>query len=229
MNYSVSQPNSVLRAYAREQLHGVWKKTAFTFFIIFLIYMPFYIVSVLNQIYPYVTALSIMNMFLSIIMIIIGGPFYLGCIGYFLKRIRGETISAKDIFDGFKQFSRAFVLMLLILVFTVLWSLLLIIPGIIKGLSYSMAFFVLYDNPDMKPRRALKESIRMMKGYKGKYLGLNISFIGWILLGILTLGIGYLWLYPYMYMTIANFYENLKISQKEKIVEEQSVEWQNGT
>jgi uncharacterized membrane protein len=220
MNYSVVQPNKVLRAYAREQLHGVWKKTAFDFFVIFLIYAPFYIVSALYQIYPDATAVSILYAVLLTVTLIIGGPVYLGYVGYFLKRARGEAISIKNIFEGFKQFSRAFALMLLTFIFTVLWTLLLIIPGIIKGISYSMAFFILYDNPDMKPRRALKESIRMMKGYKGKYLGISLSFIGWILLGIVTLGIGYLWLYPYIYMTIANFYENLKISQKEKLVEE---------
>jgi uncharacterized membrane protein len=215
MNYDVVQPNKVLRAYAREQLRGVWKKAAFTFFVIFLIYAPFYIVSALSQVYPNAAVVSILYAALLIVTIIIGGPFYLGYVGYFLKRIRGEAISTKNIFDGFKQFSRAFVLMLLVFIFTFLWTLLLIVPGIIKGLSYSMAFFVLYDNPDMKPRQALKESIRMMKGYKGKCLGIHLSFIGWVLLGLLTLGIGYLWLYPYMYMTFANFYENLRISQKE--------------
>ncbi|MDR1176062.1 MAG: DUF975 family protein [Treponema sp.] len=221
MNYDILQPNKVLRSYAREQLHGVWKKTAFVFFVIFLIFVPFYIGSVLNQLYPDAAAFLICYTVLFIVAIIISGPLYLGYYGYFLKRIRGEAVSIKVVFDGFKQFSRAFALMLLTIVFAFLWTLLLIIPGIIKSLSYSMAFFVLYDNPNMKPRQALKESIRMMKGYKGKYLGLNLSFIGWVLLGLLTLGIGYLWLYPYMYMTIANFYENIKISQKEMAGEEQ--------
>jgi uncharacterized membrane protein len=66
----------------------------------------------------------------------------------------------------------------------------------------------------MKPNQALKESCRMMKGYKWKLFCLGISFIGWLLLGVLTLGIGYLWIFPYMYMSFANFYENLKTSQK---------------
>jgi uncharacterized membrane protein len=229
MNYGVLQPSNALQACAREQLHGVWKKTALAFFLVFLIHAPFYMVLALNQIYPDVVAFSIPHAVFFVGTIIIGGPFYLGYSGYFLKILRGEAVSTKDIFDGFKQFPRAFTLMLLTLVFTVLWMLLLIIPGMIKGLSYSMAFFILYDNPDMKPRQALRESIRMMKGYKGKYLRLYLGFSGLIvLLGILTLGIGYLWLYPYMHMTFANFYENLKITQKEKTVEEQVAGGQNG-
>ncbi|GHV88197.1 membrane protein [Spirochaetia bacterium] len=212
--YGIIQPNSVLRAYTREQLHGVWKKMAFAFFVIFLVYIPFYAGMVLNQIYPDVTAFTVIFWALYIVAMIIGGPFYLGFAGYFLKRIRGEAISTKNIFDGFKQFGRSFVLMLLTGIFTVLWMLLLFVPGIIKSFSYSMAFFILHDNPEMKPNQALKESCRMMKGYKWKLFCLEFSFIGWALLGILTLGIGYFWLYPYMYMSIANFYENLKTSQK---------------
>ncbi|MDR0785503.1 MAG: DUF975 family protein [Treponema sp.] len=219
MNYGVIQPNNVLRASTREQLHGVWKKMAFTFFVAFLIHIPLYISTILNQLYTEVAVFSITYAALAIIYMVIGGPFYLGFAGYFLKRIRGEDICTKNIFDGFKRFSHSFVLMLLTYIFTFLWTLILIIPGIIKSLSYSMAFFILYDNPEMEPRQALKESCRMMKGYRGKLFCLELSFIGWLLLGILTLGIGWLWLYPYMYMSIANFYENLKTNQKDKLIE----------
>jgi uncharacterized membrane protein len=77
-----------------------------------------------------------------------------------------------------------------------------------------MAFFILHDNPEMRPNQALKESSRMMKGYKWKLFCLQLSFIGWLMLGTLTLGIAYLWIAPYMGMSLANFYENLKESQK---------------
>jgi uncharacterized membrane protein len=218
MNYDVIQPNNVLRAYARKQLHGVWKKMAFTFFVVFLIYLPLYTNTVLNQVYADVAIFAIMYGVLSIIYMAIAGPFYLGFVGYFLKRIRGEDIYTKNIFDGFKRFSRSLALLLLTYIFTFLWALLLIIPGIIKSLSYSMAFFILYDNPEMKPRQALKESCRMMKGHRGKLFCLVFSFIGWLLLGVLTLGIGWLWLRPYVYMSVANFYENLKANEKDKLI-----------
>lgn len=210
VNYDVIQPNNVLRTSARENLHGVWKKTAFIFFVI---YTPLYVGTVLGQLYAEVAVFSIMHTAVVIIYITLGGPFYLGFAGYFLKRIRGEDAYTKNIFDGFRYFSRGFVLGLLTYVFTLLWSLLLILPGIIKSLSYSMAFFILYDNPEMSPRQALKESCRMMKGYRGKLFGLTLSFIGWFFLGLLALGIGQFWVYPYMHMSLANFYENLKTNQ----------------
>jgi uncharacterized membrane protein len=212
--YGVIQPNNVLRAYAREQLHGVWKKMAFAFFTVFLIYIPFYIGAALVQIYPDVPAFTVIYWVLIVISMVIGGPFYLGFAGYFLKRIRGEDISIKNIFDGFKHFWRGFALMLLTGIFTVLWTLLLFVPGMIKTLSYSMAFFILYDNPGMTPNQALKESCRMMKGYKWKLFCLELGFIGWLFLSVITAGIGYFWLYPYVYMSIANFYENLKTSNR---------------
>ncbi|MDR2194145.1 MAG: DUF975 family protein [Treponema sp.] len=229
MNYDVIQSNHALRNSAKEQLHGVWKKMAFAFFVVFLIYIPLYISTVLNQLYADVAVFSILYAVFSIIYMIIVGPFCLGFAGYFLKRIRGEDIYTKNIFDGFKQFSRGFVLMLLTYIFTLLWTLVLIIPGILKSLSYSMAFFILYDNPEMKPNQALKESCRMMKGYRGKLFCLAFSFIGWLLLSVITLGIGLFWLYPYMCMSIANFYENLKTNQKDKRTEGQIGKEQNCT
>jgi len=78
-----------------------------------------------------------------------------------------------------------------------------------------MSYFIMYDSPEIKPLEALKKSETMMKGYKGKYFLLCLSFIGWVLLGIITLGIGFLWIIPYIWLTQANFYENLK-KNKEK-------------
>jgi uncharacterized membrane protein len=94
-----------------------------------------------------------------------------------------------------------------------LWSCFLIVPGIIKALGYSMAYYILYDNPGMKPFEAMKRSQNMMMGYKWKYVKLGLSFFGWILLIVLTLGIGYFWLYPYNSLTFGNFYEKKKKNQ----------------
>ena len=76
-----------------------------------------------------------------------------------------------------------------------------------------MAYYIMNDNPYIKPIEAINKSKAMMKGYKGKYFLLGLSFIGWYLLGILTLGIGYIWLTPYVGLSTANFYENLKQNQ----------------
>jgi uncharacterized membrane protein len=88
--------------------------------------------------------------------------------------------------------------------------LLLVIPGIVAAYRYSMSFYILSDNPQLSAQEAMNESKRMMNGYKGKLFCLHFSFIGWSILCVLTIGIGFLWLVPYMQASIANFYENLK-------------------
>lgn len=99
---------------------------------------------------------------------------------------------------------------LLMCLFIFLWTLLLIIPGIIKALAYSMTPFILQDFPELSVNQAINLSQKMMKGHKFDYFWLGLSFIGWILLGLLTLGIGYIWLIPYMYTSYAAFYEEVK-------------------
>lgn len=91
-----------------------------------------------------------------------------------------------------------------------LWSLLLIIPGIVKAFAYSMAVYIMVENPEMRAIDAIHKSQDMMRGHKFDLFYLMLSFIGWGLLCILTLGIGFLWLSPYMYATQAAFYEDLK-------------------
>jgi uncharacterized membrane protein len=76
-----------------------------------------------------------------------------------------------------------------------------------------MAFYILRDNPDIGAAEAITKSRQMMAGYKGKLFGLYLSFIGWMLLCFLSLGIGFLWLYPYISLSVANFYEDLKRNQ----------------
>lgn len=99
---------------------------------------------------------------------------------------------------------------LLMCLFIFLWTLILIIPGIIKALAYSMTPFILKDFPELSVNQAINLSQKMMKGHKFDYFWLGLSFIGWILLGLLTLGIGYIWLIPYMYTSYAAFYEEVK-------------------
>lgn len=94
--------------------------------------------------------------------------------------------------------------------YTLLWSLLLIIPGIVKACSYAMTPYILYDNPKLQGNAAIELSMRMMRGHKMKLCVLYLSFIGWFLLCILTLGIGFLWLKPYVQASKAAFYEDVK-------------------
>ncbi|HWJ79459.1 MAG TPA: DUF975 family protein, partial [Niallia sp.] len=80
--------------------------------------------------------------------------------------------------------------------------------------AYSQTLYLLKDNPDYGIFEAITESRRRMNGYKWKYFLLNLSFIGWGILGLFTLGIGYLWLIPYIYASNAAFYKNLIADKK---------------
>ena len=100
--------------------------------------------------------------------------------------------------------------MFLMDLFIFLWSLLFLIPGIIKSLSYAMTPFILEENPELSANEAIDRSRAMMKGHKFDYFWLLLSFIGWGFLCIFTLGIGLLWLTPYMQTAVAAFYEDVK-------------------
>jgi uncharacterized membrane protein len=146
--------------------------------------------------------------------LVLSGPLALGFTGYYLKKSRGEAVKLEDLFAGFRQFGSSFLLWLLEFIFLTLWTCLLIVPGIVKYFSYSMAFYILRDNPEIGAAEAITRSRKMMLGYKGKLFGLYLSFIGWALLCCLSLGIGFLWLIPYMELSHANFYEDLKQNQE---------------
>lgn len=141
--------------------------------------------------------------------IIISSLLVLGYNSYFLKISRNEEVTYKEIFSKTNLFAFCLLLAILISIFTTLWTLLLIIPGIIASISYSQAYFVALDNENLSAKECIDESKRLMMGHKMEYFLLCLSFIGWILLGILTLGILYFWLIPYISVTEANFYNEL--------------------
>jgi len=147
-----------------------------------------------------------------VISIAIGGPMLLGLTYYYIKLNRDETTKLKDIFQGFKNYYSSLVsslLYILIILFVLLCGLLLIVPGIIAGYRYAMSYYILSDNPYIGAKEALDRSIKLMFWYKMKLFKLDMSFVGWLLLCILTLGIGLIWLAPYWKLTRVNFYENL--------------------
>ncbi len=142
--------------------------------------------------------------------LVLAGPFMLGLAIVYLKSSRGENPTISDGFQGFKQFGSSFVAFLLSALFTFLWSLLLVVPGIIAMIRYSQTFYIINDNPEMSGSDAIKKSKDMMKGHKGEYFVLLLSFFPWYLLGCVTFGLAYLWVGPYVYQTLANYYEELK-------------------
>lgn len=129
----------------------------------------------------------------------------------FLDNLRsGKKIEIASLFSSFDDFLRIVGTYLLVGIYVFLWSLLLIVPGIIKYLEYSQTVYVLKDNPELSFNAAINRSCEMMKGHRLEYFTLYLSFIGWIFLQIITLGIASFWVSPYMNATFANYYEKLK-------------------
>lgn len=140
-------------------------------------------------------------------------PLMWGFMCLFLKfwRTRQEP-QINELFAGFtsEQYLRVMGTTLLQTVYLLLWSLLLIIPGIVKSYSYAFTSFILKDYPELKYNEAIEKSMSMMQGYKKKLFLLDLSFIGWLLLGIITCGIAFLWIEPYWSLARTAFYEDLK-------------------
>lgn len=157
----------------------------------------------------YGSAICAMLLYILVSMVPLCSPaMQVGYCKFSTKLVRRESTDAATIFQGFSSFGKALWLYIIMAFFIYLWSLLLIIPGIIKSLSYSMAPYILADNPEMTAREALRASKELMHGKKGKLFYIGLSFIGWYLLGCITMGIGFIWITPYMQTTIAAFYND---------------------
>lgn len=130
----------------------------------------------------------------------------------------GNDFKVETLFDGYKDFLRILGTLVLQNVYAFLWTLLLIVPGVIKSISYSQTYYVLKDNPELGLNAAIERSMAMMEGHKMQYFLLMLSFIGWLLLVIFTLGIAALWVSPYMNATFAHYYEYVKEEYGKKIV-----------
>lgn len=150
----------------------------------------------------------------SIVTLIITGPFSLGLSIISLNIVRGDNVTVNNLFVGFKRFLDAFLANLINGILIALWSLLFIIPGIIKGYSYSMTYYILADNPSMTANDARKKSMDIMRGNKWRLFCLQLSFIGWLLLCVLTFGILTLWISPYIQTATAAFYEDISAPLK---------------
>lgn len=189
---------------ARESLKGKWGLAIGAFAIMYLINIA---IALIPEIAPSMTPFS------TIISILLAGPFAWGLAVFSLSLSRGQEAKTKQVFEGFNHFVKSLGAYLLMVVFILLWSLLLIIPGIIASISYTMTFYILADDPSVKPMEAIDRSKKMMYGYKAKFFWLSLRFLLWSLLCLLTLGIGFLWLIPYMQITFAKFYDDIRIDQ----------------
>jgi len=133
----------------------------------------------------------------------------------YLTLTKGGTISFGDMFKGANLFGRALWLDIIMQFFILLWSMLLVVPGIIKTFAYSMSVFILADRPELTAREALRESKRITQGHKMKLFVLQLSFIPWFMLCGITFGIAMIYVAPYVNATLANFYNAIKDTPQE--------------
>lgn len=152
--------------------------------------------------------------------IIITPAFTISVLRVYQNLVREQKPQVGDAFAGFDDFWTAFKAQLLVSVFTFLWSLLFVIPGIIKAFSYSQTMLIVAENKGISAREALNRSKAMMEGHKMDLFVLGLSFIGWGLLCGITFGIAYIWVGPYMQATMVNFYNDVKPVEAEPVVEE---------
>lgn len=158
---------------------------------------------------------GILNSVLSgfIVGILAALPLTMGLYAMYLNMYKDNEWSVGDIFSSFRNgmdyYLNSFLLLFVNSIFIFLWSLLFVIPGIIKTFSYSMSPYILIDNPVMTAGEARRKSMEIMKGNKWKLFCLQFSFIGWILLSILTFGILFLWVIPAMEMSKIAFYKEI--------------------
>lgn len=139
-----------------------------------------------------------------------------GYLSFFLKISRNEDVTCNELFSKVNMAFKYILMSILIGIVVLIGTICLIVPGIILGFGLTQTSFILLDNPDMGVIDAMKLSWKMMKGYKMDYFILSLSFLGWAILLIFTLFIGYFWLVPYMQVTMCNFYNKVKESYNEK-------------
>ena len=186
----VTEPSAKIREIARHVLSGYWKPVVIGVFLYYILSTGVGVVLDYFFSYDYVVPADVYGTEImtnltyggSIYQIIIGGPLEFGMALFLLTFFRSKRADNSLLFEGFSNFGKSFVLMILITVKTFLWSLLFIIPGIIAGIRYSQAFFIMQDNPELTPGQCIKESCRIMNGNKWKLFCLTLSFIGWYLL-----------------------------------------------
>ena len=210
------QLNSELRAQARERLEGQWGTFVLMTFLMLVIQtilqIPGYIGSLLEVLSPENVLASLSFSNISNILSLLALPLSWGLTVSLLRNHREESVDLENLFDGFRggRYTRVFCALFLVNLFTFLWALLLIIPGIMKAFSYALTPYILLDEPELTAKQAISRSCEIMQGRRWKLFCLYFSFIGWGILCLLTFGIGFLWLVPYMNASVAAFYEDAR-------------------
>lgn len=158
----------------------------------------------------------VLAMFMSLISIaltmLVVNVISMGTMTWFHRAIKTEGLNMEEMFWPFKEdYGGNVLMMFLIWLYTALWSMLFVIPGIVKGYSYSLAMYIKSENPNIPASKAIELSTRMTNGHKMDLFVLDMSFIGWGILSAFTLNIlGILYVMPYQYAAKAFAYEEIK-------------------
>jgi uncharacterized membrane protein len=172
-----------IRAQARRSLKGFWK-------VIILISLIYKLVDIIGDFIPRSSTLVIV--LVSVISTIYGSFFLFGYTSIILRLVRGQNVKLKHMFSG--RFLKGLGINVVVSIYTILWSLLLIIPGIIAAIKYSMTFYIWVDNPNIGINEAINRSTEMTDGHIMDILKLELSFIGWFVLIFVSAAIiGYCW------------------------------------
>ncbi len=188
------QSTGAIMSSAHNALKGRWGKAILVYVIMIAIYLA-------------ISFLPILNYFSYLI---IDAPLSLGLAIFFLGYARGEDREINDLFKGYNDFGRLLVVSLLSVLIITFGFFLLIIPGFILSLGLSMTYFILAENPTLRPVDVLRQSWEMMKGHKADLFVMSLALFGLSILCLFTLGIGFLWLAPYSQACFVKFYEEIK-------------------
>ena len=202
----MTSPNLIHMRTAREKLKNNWSTA-------FLVGLTLIIPTLISESLKAIGSVEVGGMediSLGLIPTLVAGPLALGFSIYSLNLFRNGSADYNNIFDGFKSLGKILGVYFLMIVLVILGMILLIIPGIILAFGFSMAYFVMIDKPELGIVDTLKESWKIMKGNKTKLLGLSLRFIPWAILGILCLVVGVIFVLPWMQMSYASFYEEIK-------------------
>lgn len=184
---------------SRELRHQAWEQLRKSYWMVL-------VVTLIVTAVPTATSVAVVGFILM-------GPLLVGQAIYLIDMIEtgSEGKKIELVIEGFKRsFVNSFLAVLLTGIFTFLWSLLFIIPGIIKSLAYAMTPYIIAENPEIDAMKAIDMSQEMMKGHKMELFFLHLSFIGWYILGVITFGVGMFFILPYVQTAVANFYVELR-------------------
>ena len=210
--------NSELRQDALSFMKGNWKPAVgVTLVYLLVVYAGTFVAALVGKGVGEPVGGAVQEILSLLVAILVIYPMTFSLVKLFLGFVRGEQqLHVGGVFDAFNSpyYGKSIGLYLLTVIFTFLWTLLLIVPGIIKSLSYALAPYILAENPELTANEAINRSMEMMNGHKMDLFLMVLGYTGFALLSLLALGIPLLWIYPYYQAVFAKFYEEVKAANK---------------